>query len=137
MNAGQIMSELSELGVTVRVQGRELALIAPKGALTPTLVSRVKKEKPALLISLDKFREKAGDDWEEISNDPDQLKVLTELLMIEDMRQKGICPDHYTVETVCKRCGTVPIWPGCPSEVLGCPWCFNRLMGLPMPKSSR
>jgi len=78
-------------------------------------------------------REKSGKDWQEIANDPEQLKAFAELLMIGEMREKGVCPDHYTSETNCKHCGTVPIWEGCPPQVNGCPWCFNRLQGLPMP----
>ena len=75
----------------------------------------------------------AGPDWQEISGDPAQLKSFTELVMIEDMRHRGIVPDHYTATTNCKHCGHVPIFEGCWPESDGCPWCFNRLRGLPMP----
>jgi len=80
------------------------------------------------------LQERAGPDWEEISADPEQLKAFAELVMIEDMRHQGIVPDHYTATTNCKHCGPVPIFEGCWPESDGCPWCFNRLQGLPMPK---
>ncbi len=80
------------------------------------------------------LQERAGPDWEEISTDPAKLKAFAELVMIEDMRHRGIVPDHYTATTNCKHCGPVPIFEGNWPESDGCPWCFNRLKGLPMPK---
>jgi hypothetical protein len=134
MSALPLLIEFSEKGIKVRVEGSDLALTAPKGALTSSLVSRIKEEKTELLISLDKIREKAGDDWLEVAKDPAQLKAFADLLAIEDMRQQGIVPDHYTATTVCRRCGPVPIWEGCAPVVAGCPWCFNRIKGLPIPR---
>ena len=134
MSALPLLMEFSDKGIKVRVDGADLALTAPKGSLTPTLISRIKIEKPALLISLDQIREKAGDDWLAVANDPDQLRCFADMLAIEDMRQRGIVPDHYTAITECRYCGFVPIWSGCPPEILGCPWCFNRIKGLQIPK---
>ena len=108
-------------------------VLSPKKALTPNLASRIKKEKPVLIQSLEEIKRKAGSDWDEIADDPAQLKAFAELLMIGEMRERGIVPDHYTSRTECKKCGTVPIWLGCPPQVNGCPWCFNRIKGLPMP----
>ncbi len=132
MSALPIFSELSDKGLRVRVDGPDLVL-SPKRALTPTLASRIKKEKPALIQSLEEIKRKAGSDWDEIANDPEQLKAFAELLMIAAMREKGIVPDHYTATTECSGCGTVPIFEGVPESVGACPWCFNRLKGLPMP----
>jgi len=134
MSALPLLIEFSDKHIKVRVDGAELALLGPKGALTPCLVSRIKEEKAALLVSLEKIREKAGDDWEEVSDSPDQLKVFADMLAIEDMRRRGIAPDHYTSITRCRHCGPVPIWEGCSSRVLGCPWCLNRHKGLPIPR---
>ncbi len=134
MSALPIFSELSDKGLRVRVDGPDLVL-SPKKALTPNLASRIKKEKPILIRSLEEIKRKAGPDWDEIANDPAQIKAFAELLMIGEMREKGIVPDHYTSETECKHCGPVPIWQGCPSEVNGCPWCLNRLKGLPVPNT--
>ena len=134
MSALPLLIEFSDKGIKVRVDGLDLVL-TPRKALTSNLALRVKKEKSALLTSLDKIRQKAGDDWEEVNNDPEQLKAFADLLAIEDMRLSGIVPDHYTSETECKRCGTVPIFAGCPPKIIGCPWCFNRLKGLPIPRA--
>ena len=133
MSALAILSELSDRGITVTPNGENVT-VTPKDAMTPELVKRIKSEKPALLSELEKIRREAGNDWEEIANDPKQLKAFCELLMIEDMRLKGVTPDHYTSTTECKHCGHVPIWEGCPPDVQGCPWCFNRIKGLPVPE---
>ena len=132
MSALPIFSELSGRGLRVRVDGPDLVL-SPKEALTPNLASKIKKEKPILIRSLEKIKRKAGPNWDEVANDPEQLKAFAELLMIEDMRHRGIVPDHYTAMTNCKRCGPVQIFEGCPPQVEGCPWCFNRIKGLPVP----
>lgn len=132
MSALPILSELSSKGIRVRVDGTDL-LLSPKTSLTPDLTSRIKKEKSALIQSLEAIQRMTGPGWPEIANDPSQLKLFTELLMIVEMREEGSCPDHYTATTECKHCGLVPIWPGCPPQVNGCPWCFNRIGGLPMP----
>ncbi len=41
---------------------------------------------------------------------------------------------HATI--VCAHGGPVPIFPGAGERILGCPWCFNRAKGLPVPKVS-
>ena len=133
MSALPMIAELSNKGIRVGIDGDELTLRAPKGVLTPALVEKYRAQKSNLLRSLAEVREQAGDDWQEIAGDPDKLKAFTELVMINDMRQRGIVPDHYTAMTKCSGCGTVPIFEGVPERVSGCPWCFNRLKGLPMP----
>ena len=136
MSALPILIEFSNKDIKVRVDGTDLALTAPKGSLTSSLISRIKSEKPALLTSLNQIREKAGDDWLEVASDPAQLKSFADMLAIEDMRRSGTVPDHYTATTECRHCGPVPIWEGCSPDVLNCPWCFNRIGGLPIPKGS-
>jgi hypothetical protein len=59
--------------------------------------------------------------------------TVQEMLGIMAIRERGEVPDHYTATTTCKHCGPVSIWAGCPPAVLGCPWCFNRMKGLPIP----
>ena len=134
MSALPLISELANRGIRVRPKGSNV-VVSPKKALTPELRERIKREKPALIRQLEKIRQEAGEDWEEIANDPEQLKAFCELLMIGDMRSKGTVPDHYTATTTCRRCGPVPIWPGCPPKVQGCSWCLNRHRGLPIPRA--
>ena len=134
MSALPLISELANRGIRVRPRGSSNVVVSPEKALTPELVERIKREKPALIRNLKRVRKDAGSDWEEISNDPQQLKAYFELLMIGDMRSKGIAPDHYTSITECIHCGPVPIFEGLPEKVAGCPWCFNRIEGLPIPE---
>ncbi len=133
MSALPIITEITDQGIRARVEGDEVVLSAPKGTLTPEVIAKLKSKKPYLLRSLKELQERAESDWAEISTDPAKLKALAELVMIEDMRHRGIVPDHYTATTHCKHCGPGPIFEGCWSESDGCPWCFNRLKGLPMP----
>ena len=132
MSALPLISELANKGIRVRSKGSNV-VVSPKKALTPELRERIKREKPALILSLERARKDLGSEWDEIANDPQQLKAYYELLMIEDMRSQGIAPDHYTSTTTCKHCGPVPIWDGCPPDVTGCPWCLNRHKGLLIP----
>ncbi len=133
MSALPILSELSDKGIRIRIDGPDL-ILSPKTALTSKLASRIKKEKPALIRNLEEIKRKAKTDWDEIANDPAQLKAFAELLMIGEMRERGIVPDHYTATTSCIHCGPVPIFEGLPETVEGCPWCFNRIKGLPIPR---
>jgi len=133
LSALPLISELADKGIRVRHEGSNV-VVSPENALTPDLVARIKDEKPILIKQLEKVRQDAGDDWDEIANDPKQLKAYYELLMIGEMREQGIAPDHYTATTECIHCGSVPIWDGCPPKVNGCPWCLNRVAGLPIPK---
>ncbi len=134
MSALPIIIEITDQGITARVEGDGVALSAPKGTLTPEVIAKLKSMKPALLRSLKKLQDRAEEDWDEISKSPEQLKAFAELIMIEDMRHRGVVPDHYTATINCKHCGPVPIFEGTWPESDGCPWCFNRLKGLPVPK---
>ena len=79
----------------------------------------------------------AGDDWPLIKDDRESLLAFRQALMTRRMIERGEVPEHYTGSTNCRRCGFVPIFEGCPSEVQGCPWCFNRIRGFPLPRINR
>jgi len=80
------------------------------------------------------LKRQAGDDWEELSNNPAQLVAFADSLAMTQIRESRGVPDHYTATTECKHCGPVPIFEGLPDKVGGCPWCFNRIKGLPIPR---
>lgn len=48
--------------------------------------------------------------------------------------EKGLVPAHYTERASCAQCGEVWLWFS--GEVLGCPWCWNRIRGRPIPRPS-
>ncbi len=63
----------------------------------------------------------------------EEAEAMAHAIQTRRMRERGEVPAHYTATTTCKHCGPVPIFPGVPATVLGCPWCFNRVQGLPVP----
>lgn len=65
---------------------------------------------------------------------PEVLRAYALAVCDRKLRERGIAPAHYTARTHCKGCGLVPIFEGCPPQVEGCPWCWNRVKGLPVPK---
>ena len=65
-----------------------------------------------------------------------ERQALIRAIQTRRMRERGEVPPHYTEVTVCAHCGPVPIFPGVTERVLGCPWCFNRMRSLPIPKVS-
>jgi hypothetical protein len=81
----------------------------------------------------------SGSEWSELLENKNgelaehEIPAAIDMVTITEMRERGVVPDHYTAITECMNCGTVPIFPGLPPEVLGCPWCFNRIKGLPIP----
>lgn len=56
---------------------------------------------------------------------------------VAQVRQRGQIPDSYTSTTDCARCGLVYVFPGAPSRVDSCPWCSNRVRGLPIPRPTK
>lgn len=64
-----------------------------------------------------------------------EAEAMARAIEIRRMRERGEIPEHYTAVTVCRHCGPVPIFPGAPGEVEGCPWCFNRTSGRPVPRA--
>ena len=90
-----------------------------------------KTDKRASVSSVSEWSELLENKTEELSEH--QVAVVVDMVAIVEMRERGIVPDHYTAKTDCSGCGTVPIFEGVPERVSGCPWCFNRLKGLPMP----
>lgn len=85
-------------------------------------------------ITLNQFREVAGDDWNMVENDHDLADSAAIAIATRLTRERGEIPASYTAVTHCESCGTVvPIFPGSPSRVLACVWCHNREAGLPVP----
>ncbi len=81
----------------------------------------------------DELRRAAGDDWDDVSNDPAQLVAFADSLAIVQIRKSGCVPDHYNFITNCKNCGDVPVYEGLPRAIQQCPWCMNGLTPPPIP----
>ena len=143
MTATDIINQAEAQGIRLTCEGDKLVVDAPKTALRPELVGSLRSHKADILkilevchgLSLADLKQAAGPDWSEIENDPATLEVLARAIQIRRMRERGEVPAHYTSTAMCAHCGPVPIYPGVAEHVLGCPWCFNRAKGLPMPKA--
>ena len=126
MNALSLISELSDLGISVIVDGPDLNLDAPKGALTPRLVACTREDKQDVITCLDRLRIELGEDWEEFSGDPAKLRAVADSLMTDMQRKWGVTPAHYTVTVHCETCNqNVPHFPMDANTVLACVWCLN------------
>ncbi len=101
MNALPLISAFSDRGITVIVAGDDLNLNAPKGALTPKLIDRLRQNKADVLKWLAELRETLGGDWQECSSDPAQLRAAADSLMTQISRKRGVTPAHYTATVHC------------------------------------
>ena len=134
MNALPLISELSDLGISVIVDGPDLSLDAPPGALTPRLVSCLRKDKQDVITWLDRLRIELGEDWQEFSSDPAKLRAVADSLMTQISRKRGVTPTHYSATVHCESCNhDVPHFPLNANTVLACVWCINGLTAPPIP----
>ncbi|HIE55557.1 MAG TPA: hypothetical protein EYP90_10305, partial [Chromatiaceae bacterium] len=72
------------------------------------------------------------DGWRNGTISADTLAAFARLLVQRREMNNGKRPNHYTEQATCKHCG--PIWLWFSGEVLGCPWCWNRTAGRPIPR---
>ena len=139
-----LLLKLESEGVTAQPDGKIIAL---KGQQAPPtkLLDSVKKHTPEIMetlerlhgIPLSELRERAGEDWPDMEQNPELLEDFAHAVMCTAMRLEGRVPPNYTATTVCAKCGPVFTFPGSYENVLGCPWCFNRVRGLPIPIAKR
>ena len=87
-------------------------------------------------INLENLKVFLGEDWNDYKDKPESLVLWTDLLLKNHLIEQGIAPDNFTAITYCNSCGYVYVPPALINggKVLGCPWCWNRVKGLPIPK---
>jgi hypothetical protein len=85
-------------------------------------------------IPISELQELADEDWLELQDNPDLLDVFAHAVQTRRMRESGQRPAHYTQISICQHCGPVWLWEGAPEHVEGCPWCFNRVKGVSVPR---
>lgn len=141
------LAEVQAAGGCVWAEGDRLKYRLPHGRAD--LLELLRLEKPRLLPLLrlceTACRELAlepaelaasltAEDAEAVlAEGPEVLRAYAEAVAERKQRERGEVPANYTARTVCRGCGPVPIFEGAPGEVLGCPWCWNRLAGKPVP----
>jgi hypothetical protein len=72
------------------------------------------------------------EDWRNGSISNDALAAFARSLVQRREMDQGKRPAHYTEHATCKQCG--PIWLWFSGRMLGCPWCWNRAAGRPIPR---
>lgn len=157
MNTAALVHKLQLQQVRLTADGDSIEIDGPEDAVTDVVIERLRERKPELLkyLLLTGILENAGieatgegwivtiDDLQRaLSEDdfhdsqlmtPKGLEALAHTVRATRMREAGEIPPGWTAITTCRHCGPVPIWEGCPPEIQGCPWCFNRLAGQPIP----
>jgi len=116
-----------ELVATLRARKAELlSLLAPK--------SRIADLAAEMGLHLADVREAAGPDFDELARDPNTARGFLPAMRDRRDREAGRVPAGWTTVGLCERCGPVWLFPGAPERVAGCPWCFSRLQGRPIPR---
>jgi rRNA maturation endonuclease Nob1 len=82
-------------------------------------------------LNLDELRKEAGLEWDDIKDDLAALQNFAHSLRVQRMRDRGEVPPEYKFIAYCRGCG--PVWLWSSGKVEGCPWCWNRLQGKPVP----
>ncbi|MGN8159503.1 hypothetical protein ACS8YF_12615 [Salinisphaera sp. SWV1] len=70
--------------------------------------------------------------WRNGSLGADNLRAFAVALYEGREREAGRIPDSYEDIVTCGQCG--PVWLFTSGDVPSCPWCINRIAGLPIPR---
>jgi hypothetical protein len=158
VSAAETLAAAQAAGVRLGLDGTDL-LIESDREPPPHLLDALRRDKPEILALLStsdagegpplatttessnlhgltptELADAAGEDWDEVRDDPAVLEALAHAVITRCQRERGECPPHWTEHSECAGCGPVFLWPGSPARVLGCPWCFNRAEGRPIPR---
>ena len=157
MSAVETLEAAQAAGVRLSLDGADLVVEANREPPTE-LLNALRRDKLAILallrtgdtdalpppatitqslnlhgLSIADLEEAAGEDWPEVRG-PAALQALAHAVLTRRQRERGECPPHWAEHCECAGCGPVLLWPGSPKQVLGCPWCFNRAEGHPIPR---
>ena len=74
-------------------------------------------------------------EWPQVKDDPRWLAHLAGVVRDRRQRKAGKLPESYTAVGKCQGCGLIFIEPyRAGRELVWCPWCENRVEGLPIPR---
>lgn len=62
-----------------------------------------------------------------------EVLAYANALHARDARRAGHVPVEWARACRCEGCGPVWLWADAPLHVIACPWCWNRIAGLPVP----
>lgn len=130
----RLLTETARAGLRLSVVGENTLRVRPAERVTADLRQTLVDHKPALLALLERLEAAAGPDWPELQADPETLAAFARAMLDREARERGERPEGWTQAATCERCGPVWLWVGAPEVVAACPWCFNRLVGRPLPR---
>lgn len=141
MDVVTVLNEFSDYGITMSATDDKL-VIESKKPITEKQRTLIKEYKRQIIdqiakemihgITLSELKEVAGEDWSDIKHDHKMQEALADAINIRHMREKGEIPPDYIHKAECAGCG--PVWLFASGRFQGCPWCFNRSRGLPIPR---
>ena len=158
MSAAETLAAAQAAGVRLGLEGADL-LIESDRVPPPELLDALRRDKLEILallrtrdnvealppatttkspnqhgLTLAELEEAAGEDWPEVRDDPAVFQALAHAVVTHRQRERGKCPPGWTAHCKCAGCGPVFLWTGSRARVLGCPRCFNRAEGRPIPR---
>lgn len=71
-------------------------------------------------------------DWNNGDISPETLRAFARSLVQHKEMEQGKVPTHYIHRATCTSCG--PVWLWFDGKVDGCPWCWNKAAGKPIPR---
>lgn len=150
----QILDDARRLGLRLSINGDKLQvepvpapeLLESLRAAKPVIMARLKVEQLAAeacaglsgyITPVTLITRLAPEDLTDIEGMPTDsavrfLRAFATACVWTDMRRQGIAPPGWTKHATCKLCGPVLLWAAV--EVAGCPWCWNRLHGVKIPR---
>lgn len=142
MTAAPFLADLSRRGIRLGVEGHNLRV---GGKLSPEdagLLRTHKREVVALLQAVDRAKLPAVlvhrlsvDDIAACADlSADTLAAYLRVLDRGTVMDAGHVPPGFTEAAYCDGCGPVWLWPGCPTRVRACPWCWRRKSGIRVPR---
>lgn len=117
---------------------RELAGLAES---TPALTERSDSELHQLLSGFENISaselvaalsESDVEEWRYGRLSDEVIATFAQCASLTAGMRQGRRPHHYSHAAECSGCG--PVWLWQPGVVDGCPWCVNRMEGLPIPR---
>ena len=98
MTVMPIIMDLADQGVFPYVNGNRLVM-TPAARMTGVLRHRVLVNKHPLMSGLVELQRLAGPEWAAFEVRTDRLKAFAEMMMVSEMREQGVAPEHYTAAT--------------------------------------
>jgi len=147
VSAAGVLAELRQAGLEVVPAGDSIRLRGNVSGVAADLLDRARSAKPEILVILG-LRERlvdlavlAGielnivnelDDADVAACKSESDATLNTYLAAMARRRamaQGITPEGWMAVVECRGCGPVLLWPGCPPQVIACPWCRHRKAG--------